>query len=141
MGEGWGWGWGGSELLRILVNNILGPFSLIFVFATAQISSLFRSRCRPFDRKNRRQADEMKRVAQAAGRGAVPSFGEAGEAGGGGGGGSQGTGPGGARGSAHDASRREASVVLVDRTLDLAAAASRGGSLLQRVRHGQTWGA
>lgn len=30
--------------------------------------------------------------------------------------------------------RREASVVLIDRTLDLAAAASHGGSLLQRVR-------
>lgn len=30
--------------------------------------------------------------------------------------------------------RREASVVLVDRTLDLAAAASHDGSLLQRVR-------
>lgn len=30
--------------------------------------------------------------------------------------------------------RREASVVLVDRTLDLAAASSRGGSLLQKVR-------
>lgn len=29
--------------------------------------------------------------------------------------------------------RREASVVLVDRTLDVAAAASRGGSLLQRI--------
>lgn len=33
--------------------------------------------------------------------------------------------------------RREASVVLVDRTLDLAAAASHGGSLLQRVRQTQ----
>lgn len=29
--------------------------------------------------------------------------------------------------------RRQASIVLVDRTLDLAAAASSGGSLLQRV--------
>lgn len=33
------------------------------------------------------------------------------------------------------AERREACVVLVDRTLDLAAAASKGGSLLQRVSH------
>lgn len=33
--------------------------------------------------------------------------------------------------------RREASVVLVDRTLDLAAASSRGGSLLQRVRESE----
>ena len=41
---------------------------------------------------------------------------------------------GGARGFANSTRRREASVVLVDRTLDLAAAATRGGSLLQRVR-------
>ena len=34
-----------------------------------------------------------------------------------------------------DATRREASVVLIDRTLDLAAPASHGGSLLQRVRY------
>ncbi|CAM9703344.1 unnamed protein product, partial [Laminaria digitata] len=74
-------------------------------------------------------ADETKRVAQTSERGAVPSFGGAGEGGGGGG---HGSGLGGARGSAH-ASRRDASVVLVDRTLDLAAAASRGGSLLQRI--------
>lgn len=34
-----------------------------------------------------------------------------------------------------DKPRREASVVLIDRTLDLAASASHGGSLLQRVRY------
>lgn len=34
-----------------------------------------------------------------------------------------------------DTTRREASVVLIDRTLDLAAPASHGGSLLQRVRY------
>lgn len=72
------------------------------------------------------QAEETKRVDVASSE-AVPSFGGAD---GGDDGGRESSG-----GSRVSPRRREASVVLVDRTLDLAAAASRGGSLLQRVRY------
>ncbi|CBN74503.1 hypothetical protein Esi_0028_0118 [Ectocarpus siliculosus] len=72
-------------------------------------------------------AEDLKRVSLE--RPAPPGFGGEGGAdsassGRGGGFGSDGAGP---------AARREASVVLIDRNLDVAAAASHGGSLLQRI--------
>jgi len=80
---------------------------------------------------DRAQAEDIKRVALE--RPAPAGFGEVG-----GSTSSSGTSGGGDAGSGglwnSSTTRREASVVLVDRTLDLAAAASHGGSLLQRVR-------
>lgn len=74
------------------------------------------------------QAEDIKRASLE--RPAPPGFG------GEGGADSAFSGRGGGLGldGAAPAARREASVVLIDRTLDLSAAASHGGSLLQRVR-------
>lgn len=77
------------------------------------------------------QAEDIKRIALE--RSALSGFRVEGDSSSstGTGGGSR-AGLGGPWGS--DVTRREASVVLIDRTLDLAAPASHGGSLLQRVR-------
>lgn len=81
-----------------------------------------------FGSRRRPQAEDIKRVALE--RPPPLGFGGGRDNTGSGSGGGAGLG----RAWSSSTTRREASVVLVDRTLDLAAAASHGGSLLQRVR-------